>query len=113
MVALKNVRVELPFDVTAARAARVALAALTANAEAQLVVGELVTNAVMHGAPPIRLSVTPQASGLRVAVHDGRPDLGPPGPDSRGIRLVDQFAREWGVEAVPDHGKVIWASLRL
>jgi anti-sigma regulatory factor (Ser/Thr protein kinase) len=106
----KPVQVDLPPDRSAARVARDALASLTANEEAQLVVGELVTNAVMHGSPPIRLSAIPHASGLRVEVRDGRPDLGPPARDSRGLQLVEAVALEWGIDSHSD-GKVVWAFL--
>jgi len=110
MLPPKHVQVDLPPDRSAARAARAALAALTANEEAQLVVGELVTNAVMHGSPPISLSASSHATGLRVAVHDGRPYLGRPDPDSRGLRLVEAVALEWGIDSHSD-GKVVWALL--
>src|SRR5438270_176774 len=42
----KSIELDLPSDLTAPRAARRALAALQPSDEAQLVVGELVTNAV-------------------------------------------------------------------
>jgi anti-sigma regulatory factor (Ser/Thr protein kinase) len=110
MSSSKYVQVDLPPDRSAARVARDALAALTANEEARLVVGELVTNAVMHGSPPISLSAMPDPRGLRVAVRDGRPDLGPAARDSRGFRLVEAFALEWGIDSHSD-GKVVWAVL--
>jgi anti-sigma regulatory factor (Ser/Thr protein kinase) len=110
MATEKHVQIDLPPDRSAARAARDAVAALTANEEAQLVVGELVTNAVMHGSPPISLSATPLATGLRVEVRDGRPDLGPAAPDSRGLRLVQAIALQWGIDSHSD-GKVVWAFL--
>jgi anti-sigma regulatory factor (Ser/Thr protein kinase) len=109
---MSPLRLDLPADPIAAHAARVALAALTASAEASLVVGELVTNAVVHGAPPITLSAIPHGRALRVEVHDGRPDLGPPAADSRGLRLVEAVALQWGVQARAD-GKVVWADLRI
>ncbi len=110
MGAPTHIQIGLPPDRTAARAARAALAAFTANEEAMLVVGELVTNAVLHGTPPISLSATPHANGLRVGVRDRRPDLGPDAPDSRGLQLVEALALQWGVDSLSD-GKVVWAFL--
>jgi anti-sigma regulatory factor (Ser/Thr protein kinase) len=83
---------------------------LTANDEVLLVVAELVTNAVVHGTPPIRLSATPHANALHIAVRDGRPDIGPAGPNSRGLQIVDAVALHCGVRCEPD-GKIVWAIL--
>ena len=104
------IQLDLPFDLSAPRAARRALAALQPSDVVQLVVGELVANAVLHGAPPIRLCVIPLGTRLMIEVCDGRPGLGPPAPDSRGLRVVEALTVDWGVDVRLD-GKMIWAAI--
>jgi anti-sigma regulatory factor (Ser/Thr protein kinase) len=81
-----------------------------------LVVSELVTNAVRHGAPPVRLEVLADADVVHVAVGDGAPAL-PRGRDAddqaeggRGMVLVEMLTREHGVDPQPP-GKTVWASV--
>jgi len=85
--------------------------------EAELLVSELITNGVEHGAPPITLRVTCDGtSGLRVAVRDGSPrppqarDAGPEDDSGRGIALVDMLSTSWGVET-SERGKTTWFTL--
>src|SRR5215203_5414266 len=65
-----------------------------------LVVSELVTNAVRHGRPPIKLLLRRVGEGVRVDVHDESPSFEPAtsssdsvsGPDAeggRGLPLID------------------------
>lgn len=81
-----------------------------------LVVSELVTNAVRHGAPPVRLELLADADVVRVAVGDGNPGLPRPrlvdddAEGGRGMVLVEMLAREHGVRAQPP-GKTVWASV--
>lgn len=84
-------------------------------ASIQLLVSELVTNAVLHGAPPLSLSIDIREAGsVRISVSDASP--APPvleafNVDShrgRGLALVDALADEWGVEPVADDGKSVW-----
>jgi anti-sigma regulatory factor (Ser/Thr protein kinase) len=110
MSAPTPIRLDLPADLTALQAARRALAAMQPNDNARLVVGELVTNAVLHGAPPIRLSAIPLGTRLFIEVSDGRRDLGPAAHDSRGLRVVEALTVDWGVDVRLD-GKMIWAAL--
>ena len=82
-----------------------------------LLVGEVVANAVEHGAPPITLSVDWDGERLRIEVRDSapalpvqrQPELGDDG--GRGIWLVDRNASAWGVERVAT-GKCVWFELR-
>jgi anti-sigma regulatory factor (Ser/Thr protein kinase) len=83
-----------------------------------LLTSEVVTNAVLHGAPPLRVSVEPGEGRVRVVVTDGgggRPELGEADPSAlhgRGIHLVDSVAERWGVEELPEGtGKSVWFDL--
>lgn len=85
--------------------------------DAQLVVTELVNNAVMHahGKCELRISVTPLSLRVEVSDHGaGTPD---PLPQSltrnhgRGLHLVDALTAAWGFEAVDGGGKLVWAEL--
>jgi anti-sigma regulatory factor (Ser/Thr protein kinase) len=87
--------------------------------EAELLVSELVTNAVLHGAPPITVRVECDSSdGLRVAVTDRSPDpavpraAGPLDESGRGIRLVDVISDRWGVRTRSGEGKDVWFEIR-
>ena len=83
-----------------------------------LLVSELATNAVRHGAPPVTVRLhCDEVEGLEIRVSDGssrapllrRPDPGRWG--GRGVVLVDTLSQEWGV--VPTRtGKVVWCRLR-
>jgi anti-sigma regulatory factor (Ser/Thr protein kinase) len=100
---------ELPADVSAPKMARRALALWGANAEADVVVSELVTNAVLHGSAPISLIAIRTAEWIHIEVRDERPDLGSPGPNSVGLRLVEAFSLDWGVTRLKGDGKIVWA----
>jgi anti-sigma regulatory factor (Ser/Thr protein kinase) len=87
--------------------------------EAELLVSELATNAVLHGAPPITVRVECDGSdGLRVSVTDGNPqppiaqEAGRDSASGRGIRLVDAISDHWGVHPRPGEGKEVWFQLR-
>jgi hypothetical protein len=100
----------------AARAARHRIAAhlhppADIAAELDIVVGELVANAILHGTPPIQATVTLEDGVLRVAVHDQDPDMGSPTPDSRGLAIVAHLTTDWGVTHDGDGGKSVWAEL--
>jgi anti-sigma regulatory factor (Ser/Thr protein kinase) len=92
---------------------------------AELVVSELVTNAVRHARTDLRVTVSRRGTGLYLAVRDGSTVLPPlPGrPETAagtrpeeygyGLWLVDQIAYAWGAQ--PTHqrtGKVVWATVR-
>src|SRR3954447_10612706 len=85
--------------------------------DVELVVAELVTNAVLHGAAPVTLRLRLDPAVVRVEVHDTgrqRPIAMPGGVDAmtgRGLALVAALSREWGVEPTPDGGKVVWAQV--
>jgi anti-anti-sigma regulatory factor/anti-sigma regulatory factor (Ser/Thr protein kinase) len=87
---------------------------------AVLLAGELVTNAVVHARTELRLRVELRGELLHLAVRDGSPRLlrlvtipDPEAQGGRGLWLVEQLARAWGVNRHPDGGKVVWCTLRL
>ncbi|MDQ1682089.1 MAG: hypothetical protein QOH99_630, partial [Frankiaceae bacterium] len=84
---------------------------------AELVVSELVTNALLHAGPPVVVRVADLGDGdVRLEVHDTgrtlpvRPLADGGGMTGRGLALVDALASRWGVEPLHD-GKVVWAEL--
>lgn len=86
-------------------------------ADLQLVATELVTNAYLHGAPPVEftlLELGAPGGALRLEVSDRGTELPrtrqpePSQPHGRGLLLVGASAARWGVvEAAP--GKTVWA----
>jgi anti-sigma regulatory factor (Ser/Thr protein kinase)/anti-anti-sigma regulatory factor len=82
---------------------------------AVLVLGELVTNAVVHAGTPVEVLVSLRGSVLRVAVADqspGEPRLRAAANDEengRGLELVEALAWRWGVLPRGSGGKVVWA----
>ena len=88
------------------------------RADAELVVSELVTNAVLHGEPPITVRVRRTGDRVRLEVEDaGRnlPVIARQRSDAmtgRGLPLVAAVASGWGVESA-DTGKAIWAELNV
>lgn len=85
--------------------------------DAVIVVSELVTNAITHAPAPgeLRLSLLPDV--LRISVTDS--GTGAPEPrqasatreGGRGLYLVDALTSAWGMEPIPDDGKIVWAEL--
>ncbi|MFF7988224.1 ATP-binding protein [Kitasatospora xanthocidica] len=87
----------------------------------EVVVSELVTNAVLHARVPRgrRIAVRfESASGhLRIEVHDAssekpaiRRPVSPDDSSGRGLRLVEALSVEWGCAPRPEGiGKIVWA----
>ncbi len=85
-----------------------------AQEAAVLLVSELVTNALLHGTPPVTLLARRTRRGARVEVHDAdptrHPTLRPAQTElaaGRGLRLVDALASRWGWSP-SSHGKGVW-----
>ncbi|SFD79453.1 ATP-binding protein [Streptomyces aidingensis] len=84
---------------------------------AELLVSELVTNAVRYGGGPVELLLEERSGRLRCAVGDRRaelPHLAPCDQDSeggRGLHLVDTLADDWGVDRDASGGKTVWFEL--
>ncbi|MGH9109094.1 MAG: ATP-binding protein [Acidimicrobiales bacterium] len=79
----------------------------------QLLLSEVVTNAVLHAATTVDLRLVPERGGVRLEVADGAaaaPILKHYGPDAdtgRGLHLLTHLADGWGVLRSQD-GKVVW-----
>jgi anti-sigma regulatory factor (Ser/Thr protein kinase) len=116
----------LPNDPQAPREARHAVARFLARADlpqliddAQLLVSELVTNAVRHARGPIAVRAHVRDGFLHLEVGDSQPELLPEQREARaedesgrGIELVDKLSTRWGWK-VSDRSKVIWFDLRV
>lgn len=86
-------------------------------ADAELVVTELATNAVVHTAKRFTIALSPVGHDrVRIEVRDGsksRPsvqDEVPYATSGRGLRIVSAIAHEWAVER-GSSGKTVWAVL--
>lgn len=88
--------------------------------DAELLVSELVANAVQHGRPAITLKLSFDPPLIGVAVHDegeaiSKPDLERPdiaARSGRGLFIVDRLSSEWGVTpSSPPPGKTVWFRL--
>lgn len=79
----------------------------------ELLTSEVVTNAIVHANAAPSLVVRLGRGRVRVEVHDQHGDVpvhrrpDPLASSGRGMEIVDQLAREWGVEHVPN-GKRVW-----
>lgn len=88
--------------------------------EAELLVSELVTNAIQHGAPPIELLIRCAGDdALEICVRDSDPAVPVPrgaqddAEGGRGLLLVDLVSDRWGTETDPDDGKTVWFTLQV
>jgi anti-sigma regulatory factor (Ser/Thr protein kinase) len=127
----------LPSAVESVHSARTQVAALLQEwrlphlvEDATLIVSELVTNAVCHGAGPVWHTVrhiataVPSMECLRIEVGDhgssgwsgaatgrtGEADLEFLDCGGRGLLLVEALSSDWGILRLP-HGCVVWAVL--
>ncbi len=86
------------------------------RSDVQLIVSELVTNAIRYGAPPMECRVRCEDRRIVIDVSDGgdkRPRVRPfdPGaPNGRGLHLVAGLAASWGVRPT-GAGKSIWCTV--
>jgi anti-sigma regulatory factor (Ser/Thr protein kinase) len=83
---------------------------------ATLLTSELVTNAVLHAATPICITLHTLPDRIRVDVADGNPsfpsikEYGQDAATGRGLTLFNTLASNWGVQAV-EGGKIVWFEL--
>ena len=121
-----DVEVELPRSTTGPRAARHAITRLCGDhadpealADAQLLVSELASNAVVHGngAVVLRARVEPEHDRLHVELVDQGCGFarqvdrdGPPRVGGWGLEFVEQLSNRWGVREGSTH---VWFELSL
>jgi anti-sigma regulatory factor (Ser/Thr protein kinase) len=85
--------------------------------DAQLLVTELATNAVVHARSSFSVVARAEDARVRLSVRDGSPvgptlrDGGPMAVSGRGLRLVAALSTDWGVDVTGD-GKTVWAELQ-
>jgi anti-sigma regulatory factor (Ser/Thr protein kinase) len=125
----ETLEVALPLDGRGPRAARCVVQRLRGRIapsvveDAQLIVSELVTNAVRHSGVPaggvVVLCVELTGTMLRLEVTDpGRGGLiAPRAPDFEhgggfGLHLVRALSERWGLEQLAAGGTRVWAHLR-
>lgn len=84
--------------------------------DAQILVTELVANAVAHAGTPLHVSLQERDAGVRIVVGDESPippTMGSPGLEDtggRGLRLIDAVSSAWGHRRM-DGVKRVWADL--
>ncbi len=84
--------------------------------DAELLVSEVVTNAVVHAGTPFDVVVIAGEAGVRVEVSDGSPHLPTPrlyadlAGTGRGLRMLELLVTRWGVDPRHD-GKTVWFEL--
>lgn len=80
----------------------------------ELLVSELVTNAVRHARGDIEVRIGPIRDRIRVGIGDAsttRPAVRDPNLEGgHGLRLVESLADRWGVDHRPA-GKTVWFEL--
>lgn len=85
---------------------------------AQLLVAELVANAVLHARTDVAVGVRSSGGAVHVEVSDQSPVLpahkrfGPGASTGHGLVLVDELSERWGVDG-NEAGKVVWFDVGL
>ena len=85
-------------------------------ADAALATSELVTNAVLHGRPPVELRLRIEAADVLIEVRDRatyQPRKLRPDEDDehgRGLQIVAALSARWGTRPT-EHGKAVWCVL--
>ena len=86
---------------------------------ANLIVSELMTNAVNASCSSSNLTLSCEGDFLRISVLDdgpGRPQLTEAAErdeHGRGLAIIDALAASWGVVEYEDDGKQVWAELSI
>jgi anti-sigma regulatory factor (Ser/Thr protein kinase) len=111
-----SAEIQLPATESSVRVARKFAAGVLAEwaiggepaENAVLIVSELLTNAIVHGDPPIELRLHLTADELTIDVDDGSSVMprklrpAPEDPHGRGVAIVAQLSRRW---AARPHGR--------
>jgi anti-sigma regulatory factor (Ser/Thr protein kinase) len=85
--------------------------------DAELVVGELASNAVLHTDGNFKLCLCRGEEAVVVEVTDSDPrcprvELSYPRPRSgRGLLIVEAVSSSWGSRVTPEGGKTVWAKI--
>ena len=116
----RSVELTLPAEPITAGQARLAVRQALEDAGAshlrevaELLVSELVTNAVVHAGTKVSLRITTEPASIRVEVQDGSSRLPirrtwtDTAGTGRGMRIIDEHADRWDVH-LTDDGKVVW-----
>jgi PAS domain S-box-containing protein len=83
---------------------------------AELVISEVVTNALVHAGTEVQVAAQVGRDRVRVEVSDGSPHLPAPkryadlASTGRGLQVLEQMVDRWGVEP-HDEGKTVWFEL--
>jgi anti-sigma regulatory factor (Ser/Thr protein kinase) len=117
------VKIDLPADPSAVAVARRRVREACQGLDIDiddvvLCASELVTNALLHGDPPIELEVNTSPAAIRVAVHDcggGTVELrraALAGTAGRGLHIIESIASRWGTNPRRG-GKTTWFELEI
>ncbi|MCU1365127.1 MAG: ATP-binding protein [Ilumatobacteraceae bacterium] len=128
MTHVRTAQTDLTHDVEAPRVGRRFVTSVLAKwgiasgavERAQLLVSELISNAVLHGAGPVRLMLAEVEGGRSVRIEvcnrgSGQPRMRVAHPDDlsgRGLQLVDQLSRGWGSSNV-DGETSVWFEVQI
>ncbi len=119
---MADLEITLPPD---ARSVRVAREAIRRSLErfpaecaevAAAIVSELVSNAIRHGSPPIRLQVATEPTRIVITVSDASSaepvvkTASPLDQQGRGLEIVEALSDRWGVTQ-DENGKSVWCEL--
>jgi sigma-B regulation protein RsbU (phosphoserine phosphatase) len=123
--AANAVKVEQQFgaDAASVRAARQFVVANLAELpqqtidDAELIVSELAANAVTHARSHFDIWIDRDDDDVRIEVRDhgdGSPVVRSPSPEAaygRGLHIVDELSRDWGVSHNDDGSKTVWVEV--
>jgi Histidine kinase-like ATPase domain len=82
--------------------------------DVELLLTELITNAIIHARTEIEVRVKARGAGVRVEVIDGNPTmpvagtLAPAALSGRGLTLVQSMSTRWGAHHNAAGGKTVW-----
>lgn len=115
-----HARLHLESHPASARAVRAAVVSFCEGRDVDvdgvvLCASELVTNALLHGEPPLSVELVADATKLRVSMFDGgrgqvtaRGDLVANATSGRGLAIVERLSSRWGIQPTDGGGKAVW-----